>query len=188
MKKNILDNSVNLSVQKSPSLVPENYWSLHLFKQHLKFSSAHFLILNDQEAEKLHGHNYQVQLDLYSSESPEKGYLIDFSLLKKQLKTLVDQWDEQVLLPEKNPEMIFSRTHKNRTDRILEVFFRDRYYAFPEKEVVLLPVINTSVELLSYHLSELFYEFIRHHPVSSYHLRVEETPGQGATYIRYLSK
>jgi 6-pyruvoyltetrahydropterin/6-carboxytetrahydropterin synthase len=161
--------------------------SLHLFKQNFKFSSAHFLIFDANHAEMLHGHNYQVQVDLFTSQALETtkvGYLIDFGVIKKAVKALVDQWDEHVLLPGLNPEMHISDLNET----TYQVLFRDRYYAFPKKEVVVLPISNTSVELLAECLSKHLEPFMMQFPVQFYHTRVDETPGQGATYIRYLSK
>nr|HPI41863.1 6-carboxytetrahydropterin synthase [Pseudobdellovibrionaceae bacterium] len=39
-------------------------FSLKLSKDEFKFSSAHFLIFNDHQAERLHGHNYQVEFEV----------------------------------------------------------------------------------------------------------------------------
>lgn len=162
-------------------------WCLHLFKQNLKFSSAHFLIFDNLRAEKLHGHNYQVQLLIYTAQgqsSATPGYLVDFSVLKQQLKALVDQWDEQVLLPKLHPEILTQWIHDQKT---LEVRFRDRYYAFPANEVILLPIVNTSVELLSQHLAHLMAPFLSNYPIDSFEVKVEETAGQAASY-RYFIK
>lgn len=163
------------------------FLSLHLFKQNLKFSSAHFLIFDEKRAEMLHGHNYQVQLDIYThpkSKLNDFGYIVDFSDLKKFLKTQVDLWDEHVLLPHKNSEIKLS----DLDSQTYKVQFRDRTYAFPKQEVVLLPIFNTSVELLSEYLSSLLFPYLQGFDIQSYHVRVEETPGQGATYIRNLDK
>lgn len=158
--------------------------TLHLFKQHLKFSAAHFLIFDETHAEKLHGHNYQVQLDIVThslNENEDKGYLVDFGVLKREIKNYVDLWDEKVLLPEKNKEMIFQKE-----DSHLKVFFRNRRYLFPEDEVVKLPISNTSVELLSELLAKSFLPFMKTYPIKSYTVRVDETPGQGASYLLEL--
>lgn len=162
-------------------------WCLHLFKQNLKFSSAHFLIFDHQRAERLHGHNYQVQLLIYTQQGQSEstpGYLVDFSVLKQQIKSLVDQWDEQVLLPKAHPEVYTQLTSDQKT---LEVRFRERFYAFPANEVILLPIVNTSVELLSYHLAQLMAPFLQKYPIESFEVKVEETAGQAASY-RYLIK
>jgi 6-pyruvoyl-tetrahydropterin synthase len=153
--------------------------TLHLAKQNFKFSAAHFLIFDEKHAERLHGHNYQVKVDIKApaeEEAQADGYFIDFNVFKKYIKAKLDNWDEIVLLPELHPEMKFGRTEKG-----LEVVFRDRFYAFPESEVILLPVNNTSVEQLSKLLAEDFFKEFKKYGVTKIRVYVEETRGQGAS-------
>ena len=70
--------------------------TLHLAKQNFKFSSGHFLIFDDLNAEKLHGHNYQVQVHISVPEEVDlskTGYFVDFSEFKKVIKEHLDQWE-----------------------------------------------------------------------------------------------
>lgn len=153
--------------------------TLHLAKQNFKFSAAHFLIFDEKHAEKLHGHNYQVKVDLAVSgqhSMKDQGYFVDFNVFKKYIKARLDQWDEIVLLPEQHPEMKFKKTEKS-----LEVTFRDRFYVFPLNEVLLLSVSNTSVENLSRLLAEEFIAEFKKYGVESVSVSVEETLGQGAS-------
>lgn len=155
--------------------------TLHLAKQNFKFSAAHFLIFDEQHAERLHGHNYQVKVDI-KAPSEEKlhaeGYFIDFNVFKKYIKARLDVWDEIVLLPKNHPDMKFKTT-----ERSLEVIFRDRFYVFPKDEVILLPVTNTSVENLSKILALEFYEEFKKYGVQKVRVSVEETRGQGAATV-----
>jgi 6-pyruvoyltetrahydropterin/6-carboxytetrahydropterin synthase len=153
--------------------------TLHLYKQNFKFSSAHFLIFDAQSAEKLHGHNYQVEVDIgvpSQEEMETRGFFIDFNVFKKHIKEQLDQWDEHVLLPARHPEMKISLKSPS-----MEVRFRDRFYVFPENEVVLLPVTNTSVEQLSKLLAEEFFREFQKHSVKEIRVSVEETRGQAAS-------
>lgn len=154
--------------------------TLHLYKQNFKFSSAHFLIFNQHSAEKLHGHNYQVSVEIQGPENSHdqdgKGFYIDFNVFKKAIKARLDQWDEMVLLPAQHPDMQISKKSPS-----LEVRFRDRFYVFPENEVCLLPVTNTSVEQLSRILAEEFFEMFKQYQLRKIQVMVEETPGQGAS-------
>lgn len=152
--------------------------SLHLYKQNLKFSAAHFLIFDSKRAERLHGHNYRVKLQVGSNVDPRErhlGLLLDFRVFKDHLKDLLDQWDEHVLLPARNSEM-----HTSVKGKSLHVSFRDREYVFPKNEVVLLPIENTSVELLSLLLAEKVYEKFSELPGLRVGVTVEETQGQAA--------
>lgn len=153
--------------------------SLQLAKQNFKFSSAHFLIFDENSAERLHGHNYQVRVEIGVPDSEAlrtTGFFIDFNLFKKYIKSALDRWDERVILPEFHPDMRFQKIGPT-----LEVRFRERFYAFPANEVVLLPVTNTSVEQLSRLLAEDFIREFRPHKVTYVRVQVEETAGQGAT-------
>ncbi len=153
--------------------------TLHLAKQNFKFSAAHFLIFNKTSAEKLHGHNYQVRVDIQASQKSQDhqdGYFVDFNIFKKIIKQTVDAWDEHVLLPQLQEEMSF--TEKGGS---LEVRFRDRFYVFPKEEVILLPLTNTSVEQLSSLLAKKFLQEFKVYGVEFVTVYVEETQGQSAS-------
>ena len=155
--------------------------ALHLYKQNFKFSAAHFLIFDEKRAERLHGHNYQVQVDLVipsETELMNKGYFIDFKLFKDFIRQRLLQWNEHVLLPINHPDI------KAKVEGLsLHVHFRDRYYVFPKNEVVLLQITNTSVEQMSEILANDFlYEFSKY-GVEEVRVRVDETQGQGASTV-----
>ncbi|HWU42230.1 MAG TPA: 6-carboxytetrahydropterin synthase [Bdellovibrio sp.] len=155
--------------------------TLHLAKQNFKFSAAHFLIFDDKHAERLHGHNYQVVVDIVAPDEEEyhqEGYFLDFNIFKKYIKAKLDSWDEIVLLPKNQKDMKFVTKEKS-----LEVTFRDRFYVFPKEEVLLLPVSNTSVENLSRLLAEDFFQEFQKYGVREVKVLVEETAGQGAASV-----
>lgn len=172
-KKDKRKNTLKIQAKKGLKTVRV----LHLYKQNFKFSAAHFLIFDEKRAERLHGHNYQVRVSIkFNQDVHELGYLVDFNLLKKQIKSRLDQWDEMVLIPAKNSEMKISYKFQN-----IDINFRDRFYSFPKNEVVLLDIVNTSVELLSELLAHDFYEDFKSLGVKTVQVSVEETRGQGAS-------
>ncbi len=152
-------------------------FGITISKEYLKFSSAHFLIFDAQNAERLHGHNYQVRLEAgLKGDLDNKGFLVDFKLVKKHLQKTCEHLDEKVLLPELHPEI-----RKTVVKDHLQIKFRNRTYMFPADEVVMLPVINTSCECLSqYLLDELKGKF---KGLSFLKIEVQETPGQSAYAI-----
>lgn len=153
---------------------------LHLSKQNFKFSSGHFLIFDEKRAEMLHGHNYQVKVDLFEieAESSKQGYLIDFYDLKKIVKDMCDLWDEHVLLPERHPDMKKKLSANGEND---EIHFRERFYSFPKNEVIWLPVENTSVESLSKVFAQDLLNKLSPLGVRKLKVSIEETPGQAAS-------
>ncbi len=157
--------------------------AIHLAKQNFKFSVAHFLIFDEQRAEKLHGHNYYVKVDLgYAKEiskSSESGF-IDFNVFKKTITTHLDTWDEHVLLPRLHPDMKYQISSDGKN---YDVHFRERFYSFPVNEVVWLDVTNTSVEALSKILATTFMTLFAKHRIAKVRVWVEETRGQSASTI-----
>jgi 6-pyruvoyltetrahydropterin/6-carboxytetrahydropterin synthase len=73
-------------------------WSISIEKDYLKFSAAHFLIFPDGSAERLHGHNYKVFLDLHT-ELDKHGLVINFQEIKPMMRKLCDELDEHLLIP-----------------------------------------------------------------------------------------
>jgi 6-pyruvoyltetrahydropterin/6-carboxytetrahydropterin synthase len=151
---------------------------LNLYKEYFKFSSAHFLIFDAQNAERLHGHNYGVQVELVLPASlPPSGYGAEFGEVKRKISARLEEWDEHVLLPARQPEMKFQEENRH-----LHVHFRDRYYVFPRNEVILLETHNCSVEELSRLLALDLKTILKPYGIAGFSTTVEESAGQSATY------
>lgn len=166
---------------------------LHIAKEYLKFSSAHFTIFSDTALEMLHGHNYYVTLNAEFRDSAN-GITIDFKHLKKIMETLCDVLDEKVLLPSESPYLKIEKEHHT-----FHVTFHgsgfSKDYRFPCEDVEILPVSNISSEMLSKYLCESFCEKLmqvwhQHKPdqeigatLLSVQVGVEETRGQAVAYV-----
>src|SRR5262245_46883597 len=156
-------------------------WSIEVEKEYLKFSAAHFLIFPDGSAERLHGHNYRVYVALEARLS-RFGLVLDFQHIKPLVRELVDELDDHWILPGEHEELRAER----RADGLVEVRYRERYYAAPAEDVLLLPINNTSAENLATLLGRRLLERLRaRYPeviVRALTLGVEEAPGQRGVY------
>ncbi len=61
------------------------------------FSAAHLLAEIGGKCEELHGHNFKVEITVGAPDLNSEGILIDFRLVKKWLKDILDQMDHQHL-------------------------------------------------------------------------------------------
>lgn len=156
-------------------------WSIELEKEYFKFSAAHFLIFPDGTAERLHGHNYRVMVEIDGALT-EHGLVLDFKMVKPVIRELVDELDEHWLIPGEHPVL----TYEERADGVLEVRYQDRYYAAPREDVIVLPINNTSSENLAGWVGrELVERLARRFPdvaVRELRVAVEETSGQRGVY------
>ena len=152
-------------------------WSIELEKEYFKFSAAHFLIFPDGSAERLHGHNYRVRVRLGAELSPF-GLVLDFKSVKPVVRAICDRLDEHWLVPGEHAELLVVP----RPDATSEIRYRDRVYAAPTEDLIVLPINNTSSEnLAAWFGRELLAELGRRFPdvpVSELWVSVEETAGQ----------
>ncbi len=61
------------------------------------FASAHSLRNYPGDCSRLHGHNWGVEVMVYSNKLNEKGIAIDFREIKKQTKVVAKRLDHQYL-------------------------------------------------------------------------------------------
>lgn len=152
-------------------------WSIRIHKDYLKFSAAHFLIFPDGTAERLHGHNYKVFVELHGPLDAH-GLVMNFKEIKPLVRELVNELDEFVLLPGKHPVL----RANPREDGSTEVLYLERRYLIPSDEVRILPISNTSAENLAAYLSAELRRRVAARfsgmKVRALEVGVEETPGQ----------
>lgn len=156
-------------------------WSIEVDKEYLKFSVAHFLIFPDGSAERLHGHNYRVFVELEARLSPF-GLVVDFLHIKPIVRALCDSLDEHWILPGLHPEL----TVEPLPDAHVEVRYRERTYRAPAEDVIVLEINNTSAENLAAYLGRSLLAQLREQfeelECSYLRLAVEETSGQRGVY------
>jgi 6-pyruvoyltetrahydropterin/6-carboxytetrahydropterin synthase len=125
-------------------------YRVRLEKEHHVFSAAHFITFNGDVCERLHGHNYRVAVEV-AGPLDENQYVIDFIALRDELKTLTDELDHHVLLPTTHPLIRVTAGERE----VEAVFTPDgRRWIFPLGDCVLLPVSNTTAELLAAYLGQ----------------------------------
>ena len=151
-------------------------------KDYLVFSSAHFITLPGDRCEPLHGHNYRARIALEGGLEPEAHYVFDFSELKQMMKRLIDEIDHKVLLPLGNASLAI----EERGDRVAVAHDGVPRYEFPRRECALLPIPNTTVEMLSQYLADRARTELqragRGLRLRVLEVEVEENFGQSATY------
>ena len=61
------------------------------------FEAAHFLHGYEGKCARLHGHNWEVVVIVRGQELDEIGMLIDFKIIKAELKKVLDDFDHRLL-------------------------------------------------------------------------------------------
>src|SRR5947208_2408179 len=122
--------------------MPERF-KVRVTKDHLVFCSGHFISYEGDRCERLHGHNYRTSVEI---EGPldDNHYVFDFIALKKGTKAIIDDLDHRMMLPTRNSYIRLEAGTKS-----VHVRYKEREWLFPREDCVLLPVENTTAELLA---------------------------------------
>lgn len=149
-------------------------------KDYLVFSAAHFITLRGHACESLHGHNYRVGITVEGPVDPECLFVVDFAVLKRVVRQYVDIMDHRVLLPTLNQKLGFRESG----GVTLVDYMSVQSYQFPTRDCAMLPVANTTAEMLAQWLAENVSHDLASEGVhlTSMELEVEESFGQSATY------
>jgi len=120
--------------------------TIEISKEYLHFAAAHFTLFSATERENLHGHNFQVTLDA-DAPMQDDGLTFDYNILKKAVKQLCDDLDEQVLMPARSPYLEIDEQ-----DDYTYVVFNGERIPFLQRDLTLLPIRNITVEELAQYL------------------------------------
>ena len=154
-------------------------------KDYLVFASAHFITFRGHQCESLHGHNYRVGVAVEGTVDAECLFVLDFSVLKQITRRLVDEIDHKVLLPALNPKLSF----RDEGDRIAVDYFGEPTYVFPRRDCALLPIQNSTAEMLAQYLGSRVRDELAvggYSHLTRLEFEVEENYGQSAVYRESL--
>jgi len=140
----------------------------------LVFSAAHFVTLAGDECEGIHGHDYHVAAEVHGPLG-DNHYVVDFLTVRKMLRAIIGRLDHRMLLPAGHPSI-----HIVTGDREIEARFADRRWVLPQSDCLLLPIANTTTELLAgYVARRLLEELQAAGEGSPASVRIELTEGGG---------
>ncbi len=154
-------------------------FTVRVTKDHLGFCSGHFISYEGDKCERLHGHNYRAVVEV-EGVLDDNFYVFDFIALKRLTKEITDELDHHMLLPTRNPLIGVVEDGAS-----VQVRYREREWRFPRGDCVLLPIENTTAELLARYVAHrLLHDLEQRHRFTPRVLRVEieENIGQSATY------
>lgn len=171
---------MRLKPAHAPRCNVQKDYSIHIYKQYLNFSAAHFIIFPDGTREPLHGHNYRLEMKAHLP-ALKDDMVFDFLHIKPLAREICNSLDHKLLLPAENPYINYNKNGSQLDLHLLS----GEHFSFPQSDTLLLPLPNTSAERLAIYLahtlqkkveSTFFFRFSR------LQVEIEETPGQSAIY------
>jgi len=162
-------------------MAPRGEFRVSVTKDYLVFASAHFITFAGHRCEGLHGHNYRASVTIEGALNEQAWFVFDFVELKRIMRRLCDEIDHLVLLPLTSDRVQVAEDG----DTVTVGVDGTPRYVFPRKDCALLPIPNTTVEMLARMLTERLQAALTAEGASgltAIEMEVEENFGQSATY------
>ena len=157
-------------------------FSVYVAKENLKFSAAHFIAYPGFR-EALHGHNYQVGVRVEGNLTGT-GYVVDFGLIKKLTKEIVDRIDEHTIVPARSDCL----TIEELPGAKVRIRYENDEFVLPAADVFMAPIVHSSAEELARFLWDELHAALKVRGavagVSAIEISVAEGPGQAAIFRR----
>jgi 6-pyruvoyltetrahydropterin/6-carboxytetrahydropterin synthase len=127
---------------------------VYRIQQRIEFCYGHRLLNYSGKCRFLHGHNGVVEILLEAEKLDERGMLVDFTDIKKSLRTWIDdQLDHRMILHENDPYLPFLREQREpvivipvnpTAENIARLVFEQAVrFGFPIREVTLWETRNS---------------------------------------------
>jgi 6-pyruvoyltetrahydropterin/6-carboxytetrahydropterin synthase len=158
------------------SNVPESY-HVRIAKAEHVFCAAHFITIGGN-CERLQGHNYHVAAEVHGP-LDDNRLVVDFLLVRDKLREITAAIDHFVLLPTQHPELRVLDDGREVT-----AAWRNRRWVFPSGDCRLLPIANTTAEMLASHIGQQLASALKQAGYTFDRLQVEvdECDGQVAVW------
>ena len=151
----------------------------------LHFNAGHFITF-DGTCENLHGHNFHVRIEA-EGDNNRDAFVIDFVQLTRIAAEICGQLHDKVLLPGNSSEV-----HLQQDGQQMHIASHGRKFSLPLENCEILPVDNTTAEMLAWYIMESLIPRLRSNSdlshVDRLEVAVEEADQQWGICRRRLGK
>ncbi|CAG9329142.1 unnamed protein product [Blepharisma stoltei] len=130
-------------------------YELKVYHKTCSFDAAHILAGQNWQ-EELHGHGYTIAVTIKSKRLGADGFVVDFSVVKRELKNLCQNFHNKVLVASKSTILPVIDLE----DHIRINALHNTFYELPKRVCTLLPIYNTSTEELAKYIADTIWEVL----------------------------
>jgi 6-pyruvoyltetrahydropterin/6-carboxytetrahydropterin synthase len=163
-----------------------SHYAVRVQPGELHFNAAHFITF-ERRCENLHGHNFHVRVEA-RGENTGDAFVVDFVLLNRLAAGICAELHDGVLLPATSSEVSIEQT----PDGMVDVRSYDRRFVLSRESCILLPMPNTTAEMLARHISDRLVEALAQHAaidnLRRLEIAVEEADNQWGVFCRELPR
>jgi len=150
----------------------------------MHFNAAHFITF-DNSCENLHGHNFHVRVNVQGDNEAD-DLVVDFVLMTRLAVSICEELNDKVLLPA-NSDVV----RIEQRDQLVHISSYDKQFMLPKHNCCLLPVRNTTAEMLAWYIGGRLLESLQQKGasagISELEIAVEEADRQWGQCRRVLA-
>lgn len=162
-----------------------NEYAVRVHPGELHFNAAHFITF-DGICENLHGHNFHVELEARGQNTGD-AFVIDFVMLNRLAAGICRELHDGVLLPGESTEVTIAEQ-----DGMVSVESYGKRFLLPGESAIVLPVSNTTAEMLASHIGNRLEEELVQcgagANLASLQVAVEEADNQWGIHVRSFDR
>jgi 6-pyruvoyltetrahydropterin/6-carboxytetrahydropterin synthase len=125
------------------------------------FDAAHYTRYSTEKCLNLHGHTYRVNVRVEGVINEKTGMVIDFLVLKKIVKEVIDGYDHKIIIPRRDAGRI-------RIEGPFNVVYKIIDYPEATTEYIALSIAREVYEKLHLPVTIELYEGLRNHVIVHY--------------------
>ncbi|MCL4453236.1 6-carboxytetrahydropterin synthase [Ferroplasma sp.] len=108
----------------------------------LTWSAGHY-VPDNEKCKKFHGHDYSIDILIDSGDVESSGMLMDFTLVKKAVKPVIESMDHKFIVPGTD-------IRKGNIDGMIDIVVRGIYRGtMPESDVFIFPYPSDTAEYIA---------------------------------------
>jgi len=142
----------------------------------LTWSSGHY-VPDNEKCKNFHGHDYSIDVTIDSQELEQSGMAIDFTIVKKAIKPIIEGMDHKFMIPEGD-------IRQNENANFIDIYVLDKYRGtMPKTDIFIFPYPTDTAEYIAkYCYNEIFTKLLD--LIKDFRLKViiHEGPGNIAAY------
>ncbi len=162
---------------------PSQTFAVSVHPGELHFNAAHFITFNNS-CENLHGHNFHVRIQAWGDNN-EDAFVIDFVQLNRLAADICLELHDKILLPGNSKEVSIDQQAGQ-----VDVVSYDKRFSLPQGNCRILPIANTTAEMLAWYIMESLLPMLEAHDalthVGTLEIAVEEADRQWGICRREL--
>ncbi len=119
--------------------------------ENISFDASHYTPGVESKCRNIHGHTYRLSVEVEGKLDPSTGMVIDFLILKRIVREIIDEYDHKLIIPRKDLDKTIVKGEFNTVYKVID-------YPVATTEYIALDIARKIYERLGLFVRVKLYE------------------------------